>query len=92
MPQMQILAFENLRDVLQWMRTGIKPEAQELDLQNVTHDVDLDFADVAGQSKARFAAEVAATGGHHLLLVGPPGGQWQCKEESSYCGSTLGVT
>jgi magnesium chelatase family protein len=73
MPQMQILAFENLRDVLQWMRSGIKPEAQELDLIDTTFDAHLDFADVAGQSKARFAAEVAATGGHHLLLVGPPG-------------------
>jgi magnesium chelatase family protein len=73
MPQMQILAFENLRDVLQWMRNGIKPEAQELDLIDTTLDTHLDFADVAGQSKARFAAEVAATGGHHLLLVGPPG-------------------
>ena len=73
MPQMQILAFENLRDVLQWMRSGIKPEAQELDLIDTTFDTHLDFADVAGQSKARFAAEVAATGGHHLLLVGPPG-------------------
>jgi magnesium chelatase family protein len=73
MPQMQILAFENLRDVLQWMRSGIKPEAQELDLIDTTFDTHLDFADVAGQSKARFAAEVAATGGHHLLLVGTPG-------------------
>jgi magnesium chelatase family protein len=73
MPQMQILAFENLREVLQWMRSGIKPEAQELDLIDTAFDTHLDFADVAGQSKARFAAEVAATGGHHLLLVGPPG-------------------
>ena len=51
MPQMQILAFENLRDVLQWMRTGIKPEAQELDLQNAKHDADLDFADVADRTR-----------------------------------------
>ncbi|MCS6712327.1 YifB family Mg chelatase-like AAA ATPase [Brachybacterium sp. EF45031] len=32
-----------------------------------------DFADVIGQAQARAAAEVAAAGGHHLLLVGPPG-------------------
>ncbi|WP_133500217.1 YifB family Mg chelatase-like AAA ATPase [Cognatilysobacter terrigena] len=37
-----------------------------------------DLADVRGQAHARRALEVAAAGGHHLLLIGPPG-----------CGKTL---
>lgn len=32
-----------------------------------------DLADVRGQRLGRWALEVAAAGGHHLLLVGPPG-------------------
>lgn len=32
-----------------------------------------DLADVIGQSRGRRALEVAAAGGHHLLLIGPPG-------------------
>jgi magnesium chelatase family protein len=32
-----------------------------------------DLADVAGQREGRRALEVAAAGGHHLMLVGPPG-------------------
>ncbi|EUA34178.1 AAA domain family protein [Mycobacterium xenopi 3993] len=32
-----------------------------------------DLADVVGQAQARFAVEVAAAGGHHLMLTGPPG-------------------
>lgn len=38
----------------------------------------LDLADVRGQSHARRALEIAAAGGHHMLLIGPPG-----------CGKTL---
>jgi magnesium chelatase family protein len=32
-----------------------------------------DLADIVGQSEARLAVELAAAGGHHLLLSGPPG-------------------
>lgn len=34
---------------------------------------ELDLADVAGQAEGRFAVEVAAAGGHHVSLLGPPG-------------------
>jgi magnesium chelatase family protein len=39
----------------------------------VPADAAPDLADVVGQDDARRALEVAAAGGHHLLLVGPPG-------------------
>ncbi|MEO9010527.1 MAG: YifB family Mg chelatase-like AAA ATPase [Nakamurella sp.] len=32
-----------------------------------------DLADVFGQAEARFALELAAAGGHHLAMIGPPG-------------------
>ena len=34
---------------------------------------DLDLADVYGQALARRALEIAACGGHHMLMMGPPG-------------------
>ncbi|MFC7992738.1 YifB family Mg chelatase-like AAA ATPase [Streptomyces pilosus] len=37
------------------------------------HDQGHDLADVVGQHSARTAVEVAAAGGHHLFLEGPPG-------------------
>lgn len=55
----------------------------DVDVPDVPHDavtgglperrLTPDLADVVGQPEARWALEVAAAGGHHLLMVGPPG-------------------
>jgi magnesium chelatase family protein len=73
MEQMEILSFNHIIEIYRWLSTGEYPIEQPLDLEIDSSAESLDFADVAGQAKARFAAEVAATGGHHLLLIGPPG-------------------
>ena len=48
-------------------------------LEDDSGEVDIpDMADVRGQHRARRALELAAAGGHHLLMIGPPG-----------CGKTM---
>jgi len=40
---------------------------------DIPPEYDIDMADVAGQARARRALEIAAAGGHSMLMCGPPG-------------------
>lgn len=82
MSQMQIIGFKSLQQVIHFLRTGELDQDLELDIEinskgersySSDNSDNSNFSDVAGQRQARFAAEVAASGGHHLLLIGPPG-------------------
>lgn len=70
---MDIFGADELKSVLDWLR-GNEDALQMPDSVEPTCNEDYpDMADVVGQPEARWALEVAAAGGHHLLLVGPPG-------------------
>lgn len=62
----------SLRDVCAHLMGETQlPAPQPPPLDHLTHTPDL--ADVKGQAQARRALEIAASGGHALLMVGPPG-------------------
>ncbi|MEI9907127.1 MAG: magnesium chelatase domain-containing protein [Actinomycetota bacterium] len=71
--EMEIVAVRTLVELLHWLRTDERQTALDLDFVEDEPEEDLDFIDVAGQVTARWRGEVGAVGGHHMLLIGPPG-------------------
>lgn len=69
----EILGAAHLREVIAWAREQSDLES-EPPRQEVPEPAETpDLSDVLGQPEARWALEVGAAGGHHLLMVGPPG-------------------
>ncbi len=76
LPDVEVLAVTSLSDLVGHL-TGLRPlEPVSVDLQDA-FDVEpayaADFADIMGQEHVKRALEVAAAGGHNLLMSGPPG-------------------
>ncbi|MGB8201490.1 MAG: ATP-binding protein, partial [Pseudonocardiaceae bacterium] len=62
-----------LKEVLSWLRNPAAELARPGPVRPAPPAAVPDLGDVLEQGDARWAVEVAAAGGHHLLLTGPPG-------------------
>lgn len=74
----EIYGFQYLREVISWLQGNTHMSSERGKTIDITPEYDCDMSEVKGQHIAKRALEIAAAGGHNILLLGSPG-----------CGKTM---
>lgn len=73
----EVYGMNHLLDVIRFLEGTFIPQPLHInaaeEFAQAAYTADIDFSDVRGQENVRRAMEVAAAGGHNMLMVGPPG-------------------
>lgn len=71
----EVYAVENVNQAVRYLKGEeiLEPVRFDISSQQNTLMFAPDFKDVMGQQEAKYALEIAAAGGHNVIMVGPPG-------------------
>jgi len=75
-PDIDVIAIHSLRDIIKFLNNpkSIKPTPHSVSEKMFMQSApSVDFSDIKGQAHVKRAIEIAAAGGHNVVLSGPPG-------------------